>query len=83
MNNMKSYISFFLTGHFSKMLFKYSVREKQDVFIHRRHSYKNVVFRLKVTTHLETKTHKKDLIYSWDLETAVKHKNVLFNLANK
>ena len=81
MNNMKSYISFLP----DRPLLKYVVQIFSDgknkmflsfVFV----DTKNVVFRLKVTTHLETKTHKKDLIYSWDLETAVKHKDVLFIL---
>ena len=67
-----------MTGHYSKMLFKYTAKEKQDVFM--KTSKKSVGFTQKVTTYFETKTHKRDLIYTWDLETALKYEDVLFIL---
>ena len=43
-------------------------------------SLKSVGFTQKVTTYFETKTHKRDLIYTWDLETALKYEDVFFIL---
>ena len=58
---MKSYnltfLYFFLTGHYSKTLFKYTAREKQDVFMK---TSKKVWALLKKLQHILKQKHIKE-----------------------
>ena len=80
MNNMKSYsLTFLLDRPLLKNVVQIHGEGKTRCF------YENLgkkVWALlkKVTTYFETKTHKRDLIYTWDLETALKYEDVLFIL---
>ena len=59
MNNMKSYIaSFFTWQAITQNVVQIFSEGKQDVFILPRHK-KSVRFTQKVTSHFETKTHKR------------------------